>query len=98
MSIHDFTGSTPLISPATWTKIKAAAGVAGLALGTIAICAVSTFACSYALGFGHLKGTRAGRLSTGGSAGEPTRDYSSVPIGSGFRRASGMYGDREDAA
>lgn len=77
------TGAPSLISEKTWAKIKSGAAVAGLAIGTIAICAVSTFACAYAQGYGHSKGTRDGYKANNAEG----QEYSGeVPISSGFRR------------
>jgi hypothetical protein len=80
------------ISEETWSKIKAGAAVAGLAVATIAICAVSTFAMAYAHGFGNSKGWKDGRLASNGDSSSGSfggRDYSnSIPIGGSFRRSS----------
>lgn len=89
---------TPFVSDKTWNKIKAGAALAGLTLGTVAICAISTFACAYAQGYGYNKGAREGRTATpvsNGNRTETDRDYSAFGSGSGYRRS---ILDRDEAA
>lgn len=90
---------TPFVSDKTWDKIKAGAALAGLTLGTVAICAISTFACAYAQGFGYSKGNREARMGTPAPTGIRTdgdRDYSATPAGRSFRSSSIF--DRDEAA